>query len=119
MFKKLVYEYIDLTAAMLSALKSRRFDIFENLISSRKDILNKIEKIDDKYIIENEKEIIKDKILKLESSIKVEMDEMKRELEGEQNKNKLKLKEIETKRKVHSSYRNINENSGLIFDRKK
>ena len=119
MYKKLVGEYIDLTGAMLSALKVRNLDIFENLIKTRKILLNKLSELDDKYIIEEEKVIIRKKILELELKINIEMDLIKHELGNEQKLNKLKMNDIKKKRDVHSKYRNSNDNSGLIFDKKK
>jgi len=101
-------EYIKITKLMLSALKARKLDIFENLLSDRKEVLNKMYKNADNNTI-NEgttKKELKELVVDLENKIRLEMDKFKLDVEEKQAKNKLKLFELNKSKKIHDKYKN-------------
>lgn len=118
---KLIKKYVSITEVMLSAIKARKFEIFEVELEERKKILETIlEKNEEDFDVNSILEII-ERLKDVEILIAKEISDYKQEIEVDNNENKKKLNTIKKANSAVNSYRmgTLGSYSSSIIDKRK
>lgn len=116
-----IEEYLRCTEVMYSAIKARKFDIFEKELKQRKDILDRI--LEDNTNNHDMDDISKlvHRLKELEELISNEIFDFKSEIEDGNTENKKKMNSIKKANSVVNKYKmnNLGNYSSSFIDHKK
>lgn len=114
-------EYIRLSDVMHQSLKVYKYNIFENALKERGELLKSIEDIDDLFldIEESEKEIWRNKIKDLDEKTENAMRDFKKHLEKDLSKIHASQAKLRKHSKVKNYYVKDYGNQGVFIDKSK